>query len=68
MKNGAIELCDKEGNEFIINKQHVKPYQKDMSVFDADDDVILDDEGGVTLCLMKRSFGVLRSFIWMILG
>nr|GEU77592.1 RNA-directed DNA polymerase homolog [Tanacetum cinerariifolium] len=48
MKNRAIELCDKEGNEFIINKQRVKLYQKDMSDFNAYDDVILDDEGGVT--------------------
>ncbi|GJV65055.1 reverse transcriptase domain-containing protein [Tanacetum coccineum] len=45
MKSGAIELCDEEGNEFIVNKQHVKPYQKDMSGFNADDDVIFDDEG-----------------------
>ncbi|GKA79749.1 reverse transcriptase domain-containing protein [Tanacetum coccineum] len=48
MKNGAIELCDEEGNEFIVNKQRVKPYQKDMSGFDADDDVLLNDEGGIT--------------------
>ncbi|GJV22262.1 hypothetical protein Tco_1371282 [Tanacetum coccineum] len=68
MKNGAIELCDEEGNEFIVNKQRAKPYQKDMPGFDADDFVILDDEGGVTLYLMRRSFGVLRSFIWTILG
>ncbi|GJX89732.1 reverse transcriptase domain-containing protein [Tanacetum coccineum] len=26
MKGGAIELCDEEENEFIINKQRVKPY------------------------------------------
>ncbi|GKB10901.1 hypothetical protein Tco_0844824 [Tanacetum coccineum] len=48
MKNGAIELCDEEGNKFIVNKQCVKPYQKDMSGFDTDDDIILDDEGRVT--------------------
>ncbi|GKE10547.1 hypothetical protein Tco_1414098 [Tanacetum coccineum] len=30
MRSGAIELCDEEGNEFIANKQHVKPYQKDI--------------------------------------
>nr|GEV38959.1 putative reverse transcriptase domain-containing protein [Tanacetum cinerariifolium] len=46
MKSGAIELCDKEGNEFIVNKQCVKPYQKDVLEFDADDDVTLEDEGG----------------------
>nr|GEY24532.1 hypothetical protein [Tanacetum cinerariifolium] len=48
MKIGAIELCDENGNEFIVNKQHVKPYQKDALEFDGDDDVTLDDEGGVT--------------------
>ncbi|GJX00313.1 reverse transcriptase domain-containing protein [Tanacetum coccineum] len=48
MKGGAIEPCDKERNEFIVNKQHVKPYQKDISNLDADDDVTLDDEEGVT--------------------
>ncbi|GJS76771.1 hypothetical protein Tco_0726652 [Tanacetum coccineum] len=47
MKGGAIELCNEEGNEFIVNKQHVKSYQKDISEFDADDDITLDD-GGVT--------------------
>ncbi|GJX41595.1 hypothetical protein Tco_0256585 [Tanacetum coccineum] len=46
MKGGAINLCDEEGNEFIINKQRVKSYQKDISKFNADDDVTLDDEGG----------------------
>ncbi|GJY48095.1 reverse transcriptase domain-containing protein [Tanacetum coccineum] len=51
MKNGAIKLCDEEGNKFIVNKQCVKPYQKDMSGFDADDDIILDDEGRVTKLL-----------------
>ncbi|GJY74897.1 hypothetical protein Tco_0479328 [Tanacetum coccineum] len=45
MKGEAIELCDEEGNEFILNKQRVKLYQKDISDFDADDDVTLDDEG-----------------------
>nr|GEU53151.1 putative zinc finger, CCHC-type [Tanacetum cinerariifolium] len=45
MKGRAIELCDEKGNEFIVNKQRVKPYQKDISDFDADDDVTLDDEG-----------------------
>ncbi|GKE02975.1 hypothetical protein Tco_1390958, partial [Tanacetum coccineum] len=47
MKGGVIELRDEEGNEFIINKQRVKPYKKDISDFDADDDITLDD-GGVT--------------------
>nr|GEZ75229.1 hypothetical protein [Tanacetum cinerariifolium] len=30
MKGGAIELCDEEGNEFIVNKQRVNMYQKDI--------------------------------------
>ncbi|GKC28553.1 putative reverse transcriptase domain-containing protein [Tanacetum coccineum] len=30
IKNGAIELYDEDGNEFIVNKQRVKPYQKDV--------------------------------------
>ncbi|GKA22932.1 reverse transcriptase domain-containing protein [Tanacetum coccineum] len=48
MKNDAIELYDKDGNEFIVDKQRVKPYQE--SVFDTnrDDDITLDDEGEVT--------------------
>nr|GEV08809.1 hypothetical protein [Tanacetum cinerariifolium] len=45
MKGRAIKLCDKEGNEFIVNKQRVKLHQKDISDFDADDDVTFDDEG-----------------------
>ncbi|GKD48421.1 DNA-directed DNA polymerase, partial [Tanacetum coccineum] len=48
MKSGVIELRYEEGNEFIINKQRVEPFQKDMSGFDANDDGILDDEGRVT--------------------
>ncbi|GKD69799.1 reverse transcriptase domain-containing protein [Tanacetum coccineum] len=48
MKNGAIELYDEEGSEFIINKQRVKPYQKNLLDTNKDDDVTLDDEGEVT--------------------
>ncbi|GJY92115.1 reverse transcriptase domain-containing protein, partial [Tanacetum coccineum] len=48
MKNGAIELYDEDGDEFIINKQRVKPYQKDVLDADKDDDIILEDEGEVT--------------------
>ncbi|GJS97213.1 hypothetical protein Tco_0804181 [Tanacetum coccineum] len=48
MENRAIELYDNDGNEFIVNKQHVKPYQKDALIIDKDDDIILVDEGGVT--------------------
>ncbi|GJY39858.1 reverse transcriptase domain-containing protein [Tanacetum coccineum] len=48
MKNGAIELYDEGGNEFIINKQRVKPYKKDASNVDKDEDITLEDEGEVT--------------------
>nr|GEU74565.1 hypothetical protein [Tanacetum cinerariifolium] len=48
MRSGEIELCDEEGNEFTVNKQRVKPYQKDISGFEVDDDLFLNDEGGVT--------------------
>ncbi|GKC57182.1 reverse transcriptase domain-containing protein [Tanacetum coccineum] len=47
MRGGAIELCDEEGNEFILNKQRVKLYRKDISNIDKDDDVTLDKEEGV---------------------
>nr|GEX69533.1 hypothetical protein [Tanacetum cinerariifolium] len=48
MRNGAIELCDEDGNEFIINKQRVKPYQKDVLNTNRDDNITLDDEGELT--------------------
>ncbi|GKF69708.1 hypothetical protein Tco_0202765, partial [Tanacetum coccineum] len=48
MKNGAIELYDEDGNEFIVNNQRVKPYQKDVVDADKDDDITLKDEGEVT--------------------
>ncbi|GJR26951.1 hypothetical protein Tco_1103183 [Tanacetum coccineum] len=60
MENGAAELYDEDGNEFIINKQRVKPYQEDALDFDKDDDITLEDEVGVTLYLMRRSPEVLR--------
>ncbi|GJW18981.1 hypothetical protein Tco_0026417 [Tanacetum coccineum] len=44
----AIELYDEEGSEFIVNKQRVKPYQKNLLDTDKDDDVTLDDEEEVT--------------------
>ncbi|GKD58937.1 hypothetical protein Tco_1296446, partial [Tanacetum coccineum] len=47
-KNGAIELYDEDGNEFIVNKQRVKPYQKSVLDTNRDDDITLDDEGEVT--------------------
>ncbi|GKC07325.1 reverse transcriptase domain-containing protein [Tanacetum coccineum] len=48
MKNGAIELYDEDGNEFIVNKQRVKPYQKTVLDANRDDDITLDDEGEFT--------------------
>ncbi|GJY11852.1 reverse transcriptase domain-containing protein [Tanacetum coccineum] len=48
MKNEPIELCDMDGNEFIVNKQCVKPYQKDVLDFDGNDDAKLEGEGEVT--------------------
>ncbi|GJX66579.1 reverse transcriptase domain-containing protein [Tanacetum coccineum] len=47
MKNGAIELYDEDGNEFIVNKQRVKPYQESVWDTNRDDDITLDDEGQV---------------------
>ncbi|GJU94444.1 reverse transcriptase domain-containing protein [Tanacetum coccineum] len=52
MKSEAIALCDKEGNEFIVNRQRVKPYNNDLKNFDSDDDIILENQGGVTKYLM----------------
>ncbi|GKF40346.1 hypothetical protein Tco_0120407, partial [Tanacetum coccineum] len=48
LKNGAIELYDEHGNEFIVNKKRVKPYQKDVLETDKHDDITLDDEREVT--------------------
>ncbi|GJV79521.1 reverse transcriptase domain-containing protein [Tanacetum coccineum] len=48
MKNGAIKLYDEEGSEFIVNKQRVKPYQKNLLDTNRDDDVTLEDQGEVT--------------------
>ncbi|GJW14141.1 hypothetical protein Tco_0018274 [Tanacetum coccineum] len=48
MRNGAIELYDEDGNEFIVNKQRVKPYQKDVLDTNRDDDIKLEDEEEVT--------------------
>ncbi|GJU89109.1 reverse transcriptase domain-containing protein [Tanacetum coccineum] len=48
LKNGALELYDEDGNEFIVNKQRVKPYQKDVVEADKHDNITLDDEGEVT--------------------
>ncbi|GJS48433.1 hypothetical protein Tco_0598554 [Tanacetum coccineum] len=48
LKNDAIELYDEDRNEFIGNKQRVKPYQKDVLEADKHDYIKLDDEGEVT--------------------
>ncbi|GKB91366.1 reverse transcriptase domain-containing protein [Tanacetum coccineum] len=45
MKNRAIKLYDKDGNEITVKKQRVKPYQKDAFNVDKDDNITLDDEG-----------------------
>ncbi|GJW08750.1 hypothetical protein Tco_1571173 [Tanacetum coccineum] len=47
-ENGTIELYDEDGNEFIINKQRVKPYQESVLDTNRDDDITLNDEGEVT--------------------
>nr|GEV92408.1 hypothetical protein [Tanacetum cinerariifolium] len=47
-ENGAIELYDKDGNEFIVNEQRVRPYQKDVLETDKHDNITLDHEGEVT--------------------
>nr|GFA23295.1 hypothetical protein [Tanacetum cinerariifolium] len=54
MKNGAIELYDEDGNEFIVNKQRMKPYQESVLDTNKDDDITLDDEGEVTKFLIKN--------------
>ncbi|GKB43640.1 reverse transcriptase domain-containing protein, partial [Tanacetum coccineum] len=48
LKNRVIELYDEEGSEFVVNKQRVKPYQKNVLDTNIDDDITLDDEGEVT--------------------
>nr|GEU72603.1 reverse transcriptase domain-containing protein [Tanacetum cinerariifolium]GFA49920.1 reverse transcriptase domain-containing protein [Tanacetum cinerariifolium] len=44
----VVELYDEDGNEFIVNKQWVKPYQKDVLEADKNDDITLDEKGEVT--------------------
>nr|GEV07128.1 hypothetical protein [Tanacetum cinerariifolium] len=46
-ENVAIKLYYNDGNEFIVNKQRVKPYQKDALIVDKDEDIIVADEGEV---------------------
>ncbi|GJT26556.1 putative reverse transcriptase domain-containing protein [Tanacetum coccineum] len=59
MKNEAIELYDKEGSEFIVNKQRVKPYQNNLLDTNRDDDVTLEDQGEVTKSFIERRDGVM---------
>ncbi|GJX24261.1 reverse transcriptase domain-containing protein [Tanacetum coccineum] len=47
-ENGAIKVYDEDGNEFIVNQQRVKPYQKDILDTNRDDDITLEDKGEVT--------------------
>ncbi|GJY44364.1 reverse transcriptase domain-containing protein [Tanacetum coccineum] len=49
LKSEAIELCDKYGNEFIVNGQRVKPYSNDSKNFDSDEDIIVENHGGIGL-------------------
>nr|GEZ35392.1 hypothetical protein [Tanacetum cinerariifolium] len=54
MKNSAIKLYDEDGNEFIVNKQPMKPYQKSILDTNRDDDITLDDKGEVMKFLIKN--------------
>ncbi|GJV09037.1 reverse transcriptase domain-containing protein [Tanacetum coccineum] len=54
MKNEAIKLYDENGSEFFVNKQRVKPYQKGALNVGKDDDITLEDEGGVTKFFNKN--------------
>ncbi|GJY69993.1 reverse transcriptase domain-containing protein [Tanacetum coccineum] len=62
MKGRAIELCNKEGNVFIVNKQRVKSYQKDILDFEKDDDVTLDDDG-ITIIIDKEKPGNIKDYV-----
>ncbi|GJV50163.1 reverse transcriptase domain-containing protein [Tanacetum coccineum] len=48
MKNKAIKLYDEERSEIILNKQRVKPYQRNLLDTNRDDDGTLEDQGEVT--------------------
>ncbi|GKC33292.1 hypothetical protein Tco_1040586, partial [Tanacetum coccineum] len=61
MKSEAIALCDKEGNEFIVNRQRVKPYNNDLKNFCVSKEIrrlmklereAKNKKGGVTKYLM----------------
>ncbi|GJT44349.1 hypothetical protein Tco_0953064 [Tanacetum coccineum] len=49
LKSEAIKLCNKDGYEFIVNRQRVKPYSNDSKNFDSDDDIIVENHGGIGL-------------------
>ncbi|GKC39202.1 reverse transcriptase domain-containing protein, partial [Tanacetum coccineum] len=44
-KDSAIELYNEDENEFIVNKQRVKPYQESVLDTNRDDDITLNEEG-----------------------
>ncbi|GJW31510.1 hypothetical protein Tco_0051542 [Tanacetum coccineum] len=44
MRKGAIKIYKEDGNEFIVNKQRVKPYQKDILDTNRDNDITLEDK------------------------
>ncbi|GKD32776.1 reverse transcriptase domain-containing protein, partial [Tanacetum coccineum] len=48
MKNRAIELYDEEGSEFIVNKQQVNLYQKNVLDTNRDDNITLEDQSEAT--------------------
>nr|GEX05216.1 hypothetical protein [Tanacetum cinerariifolium] len=63
IRSGEIELCNEEGNEFIVNKQRVKPYQKDTLCLDGDDDVTLKNEGRGHIIFDEKKPEILKSFM-----
>nr|GEU40813.1 retrotransposon Orf1 [Tanacetum cinerariifolium] len=56
----------RRGVDYVMNK--ILGFYKECLKFRPEYLTGLEDEGGVTLYLTRRSFRVLRSFIWMILG
>ncbi|GJS85807.1 MAK10-like protein [Tanacetum coccineum] len=56
----------RRGVDYVMNK--ILGFYKECLELGPEYLTGLDDEGGVTLYLIRRSFGVLRSFIWTILG
>ncbi|GKC10870.1 hypothetical protein Tco_1007652 [Tanacetum coccineum] len=60
------EKDKRRGVEYVTNK--ILRFYKECLGLGPEYLIGLEDEGGVTLYFMRRSFGVLRSFIWTILG